>query len=933
MGVSNNRLVLISLVPGLLGLLVAISGQPSPTVQPFVATGEHADVLPPVDQRFAGTNTETPDFQRHVSPLLGRLGCNGRACHGSFQGQGGFRLSLFGYDFDTDHQALLEDGAWRVDLDDPAASMILTKPTDADFHEGGLRYEKNSWQYRLIENWIAGGGAEADDQQRLLSLDVTPTEVITSPEQRDQLQVVATWSNGTREDVTPLARFQSNDPEVAGITENGLVSGGSVGDTHVIVFYDNAVESVPVLNPVGQTLSTGETPFANPTRIDQLVIEKLNKLGIRPSELADDATFLRRASLDISGTLPSPEEIREFLADASPDKRTRKIDELLESPAYAAWWTTFLCDLTGNSSQQLNNVAYGNGAARGWYDWIYRRVEKNVPYDQIVSGLVMSVSRNEGESYTEYCQRMSADAADRSSEGFASGDSLPYYWMRREFREGDDRAISFAHAFLGVRLQCAQCHKHPFDQWTQDDFTQFSRFFTGVSISPPQRPARRSEAEEVAALFEAIGVDPKNTRGGNLRRTLTQAVRDGKTVPFPELVVNQPRRSRDDLAQAQRELREQIQQATTPEQKQKLRNRNRTRFYTDAILLGSDSVQLSDYADAREPALNWMLRDDNPYFAKAIVNRVWARYFGVGIVDPPDDLNLANPPSNGALLDYLASEFVANGYDLKWLHREITGSHIYQLSWQPNETNQNDRRNFSRALPRRLPAEVMYDAVTQATAASKRNKQFREQTAERAIAIPGTALPRGRGRAGNPAFALRIFGKSQRVSTCDCERSDETSLIQTVYLQNDRDIHTSLAQRDGWLGQLDQELGSQPLTNQERRQLVRQEERRRQLRVILTQLKNRGEDEKAAQTLEQVRRLEQNIAPLRQRARVFVRDTRPVDREALITEAWLRTLSRPPTDAEIERCQTYLAEERELANGMRGIMWSLLNTKEFIVNH
>lgn len=942
------------------------------------APAETEKTLPPVTSRFASETDEIPDFQRHVGPLLGRLGCNGRACHGSFQGQGGFQLTLFGYDFDADHKALTEDGSWRIDLKDPEESLILTKPTDADDHGGGIRFGATSWQYRLIRKWVEGGAKNFDEDQKLVSLQVTPTEIFTSENQVDQLRVVANWSNGIKEDVTPLVRFQSNDPQIAAVDENGAVTGGATGDTHLIVFYDNEVVNVPVISPVGKPTNQG-VPFHNPTRIDELVLDKLNKLGMRPSELTDDAAFLRRVSLDITGTLPSPDEIRSFLADENPNKRSEKIEQLLDSPAYAAWWTTFLCDLTGNNSQQLRNIDYRDLAPKGWYEWIYKRVAENTPYDEIVEGIVLSSSRLQGESLTAFSERMSADFKDGKATRFAEAPTMPYYWMRQGFRTGDTLAISFAHSFLGVRLQCAQCHKHPFDQWTKQDFTQFSRFFSGVSFSPPQRTVP-AEREELKAILAKLELDPE-LRGGQFRRKLSQAAARGKTVPFAELVVGPPRKSREELQAEQQAMKEKNQammeamqsemmqtemndemsgemqaggdastskpaKPLTKQQRRKLqrqqrearqraqRQRNRNRFYTDAILLGSDAVELKDFKDARLPAMNWLKHEDNPYFAKAIVNRIWAKYFGIGIVEPADDMNLANPPSNGPLLEYLADGFVENGYDLKWLHRQIANSHIYQLSWKPNETNQKDRRNFSRALPRRLPAEVIYDALDQATARTGVNEEFRNRLASRAIAIPGTVGGRGRGQRGDINFAMQIFGRSSRNNSCDCDRSAETSLTQTAFMLNDRHVHDRLAHKNSWIGGMRGQADRQTLNAEQRRKLGREEGRLAKLQDELRKAKDQKNQRRIRKLQQQVQKLDKRLEPLREQRKLQAsQQQQPFDVEQLVVEAWLRTVSRFPTEAELRRCVEYIESDENVLDGLTGVMWTLVNTKEFIVNH
>ncbi len=428
--------------------------------QPTAAESEEVEV----DAGAAGPAVETPDFQKHISPLLGRLGCNGRACHGSFQGQGGFQLSLFGYDFEADYQALLEEGAARVDLDDRLESLILTKPVDADMHDGGKRYEHGDWEYWVLRKWIEAG-APFDSQQvhQLERLEVTPSEInFTSEGQQQQLQAVAHWADGSAEDVTCLCRFQSNDSAIADVDGSGLVSAKEAGDTHIVVSYDNAVVPVLSLRPTSPHFGDQYPQVANRTDIDRLISQKLRKLGIIPSDVCSDEEFLRRASLDMTGTLPSPAEVVAFLEDTAADKRAKKIDELLTRPGYAAQWTTFLCDMTGNNEDQLRNfLPQQIKLADQWYQWIYQRVADNLPYDEIVEGIVTASSRLPDESYTEYCQAMSDICRDKTGEKFAERPGLVHFWARRNFRTAEERAIGFAYSFLGVRIQCASATSTP----------------------------------------------------------------------------------------------------------------------------------------------------------------------------------------------------------------------------------------------------------------------------------------------------------------------------------------------------------------------------------------------------------------------------------------------------------------------------------------
>ncbi len=365
-----------------------------------------ADVLPPASERFSrkAAAAAKPDFQRHVVPLLGRLGCNGRACHGSFQGRGGFRLSLFGYDFAMDHKSLTadassEDGS-RIDRGSPDDSLVLRKPTLRTDHEGGARFEEGSWEERLLARWIETGAGGTPRPKELRKLSVEPAEVVfAKPGTHSQLKVIAEWQDGLREDVTCLCRFRSNDESVVVVTQNGALKAAGRGDTHVVAFYDNGVVSVPTMTPVsGQTGERFPKQLAE-TPVDKLVNGKLRSLGLVPSTVCTDAEFLRRVSIDLTGTLPKPSEVESFLADRSPNKRLRKIDELLKRPTWAAMWANKLCDFTGcNPNQQAE---LGQNTAAQWYGWICRRRADGVCEGQIVAGRVLASLRRRGSRWDD----------------------------------------------------------------------------------------------------------------------------------------------------------------------------------------------------------------------------------------------------------------------------------------------------------------------------------------------------------------------------------------------------------------------------------------------------------------------------------------------------------------------------------------------------
>jgi len=738
--------------------------------------------LAPLRDRFAHPSSETletppPNFQRHIVPLLGRLGCNGRSCHGSFQGQGGFRLSMFGYDFKFDHEALLGGDPARVDRRKVDESLVLKKPSNEDDHDGGKRFALGSWEHRVLRSWIENGAPnDAHPLVKMQRLEVTPAEILFADVERKPvtLRVIAQWSDGSREDVTCLTRYSTNDDGVAQVDSDGVVRSLGKGSTHIIACYDSGVVAVPVLRPVSDRVGSSYPPVPTPTKIDELVVGKLRKLGIVQSETCTDAEFLRRASLDICGTLPTPDEVTAFLADPTEDKRTRKIEEFLARPEYALWWATKLCDFTGlNAPAQLGNTDFASLVGPQWYDWIERRVSENVGYNDLVRGIVMAVSVLPGETYEEYISRQTSYVRKQEPVDFAAQPWMPYFWFRANLSTADDRALGFAYTFLGVRLDCAQCHKHPFDQWSQQDFKDFTQFFDRVSRGI--HPDRAADKKAVEERLETAKLDTAAKR----RQTFLKWVAEGKPAVWSEIYI-----------------------ADMPAVSPKEDAKKASDFNRPLRLLGGREVVLKEGQDPREPVLEWMFEKDNPYFAKAFVNRVWAHYFGVGIVNPPDDANLGNPPSNRELLDYLASEFVAHGYDMRWLHREITTSRTYQLSWKANETNRDDERLFSRAIVRRLPAEVIGDALKQATAGTAiRRAATPKELRTRYIAQQAPAYERAL------EYSMLVFGKPIRKTNCDCERDPQPSLLQAVYLRNDADLRTIMHRKDSWLAQLSVAVG------------------------------------------------------------------------------------------------------------------------------
>ncbi len=897
------------------------------------------DIIAPASERFASKDaSETPNFQQHIVPLFSRLGCNGRACHGSFQGQGGFRLSLFGYDFKLDHEGLTKgdkdkNKEPRILVEEPEESLTLLKATLETPHRGGKRMDADSWQYNIFRNWIKAGGKSVDeDSPKFVKLEVTPSEIQFGKDgEQTQIKAVAVWSDGTREDVTPLCRFNSNDDLIAAIDSNGLVKSGQTGDTHIVVNYDAGVVPVPVIRPVSDKTGKKYPKVETPTKVDELVVQKLRKLGIVPSDVCDDHDFLRRASLDITGTLPAPQEIVDFVSNQDSDKRAKKIDELLERPGYVAWWTTKLCDFTGNNASFLNNVGGNLGgrdtATQQWYDWISKRVAANEPYDKLVEGIVVATSRKPDEGYTAYCERMCAIYGPKKEGSYAEAGGLTYYWGRQNFRQPEERVIGFAYTFLGLRIQCAQCHKHPFDQWTQDDFNQFKGFFQGINFGV--NPRDRSEQQAIMAKLE---IDTKKTNGGQLRGELANRAKKGDIVPVDELYTVKPQAAQNNRNKDKDNGKQNARQPAGPKAK----------------LLGGEVVSLMEHDDVRAPLMQWLRDPSNRFFARAFVNRVWATYFNVGIVNPADDMSLANAPSNAALLDYLSQGFIAHNFDMKWLHREITNSQTYQRSWKPNDTNRLDQKNFSHAIPRRLPAEIALDALKQATSSDTEIARLQTDLKGRAIAIAGT-----NGRAGNSngsiSFALTVFGRSTRETNCDCDRSAEASLLQTVYLQNDGQVLDLLNDKNGWVNSLAPHKAVRNEREEKRsdKSIADAKAARKNFEKSLEGNERELKKARKADNQEEVKEVEARIAELKAKIKKVQAgiEAKPeetpkpapvvvsLEPEDLVKAAYLRSLSRLPSDSEMETSKKFLTQSEDRLSGARDLLWALINTKEFIVNH
>lgn len=626
-------------------------------------------------------------FRNHVESVLSKTGCNGGACHGARAGQKGFRLTLFGFDLAADHSYLTRQARGRrVIPTDPGRSLILTKPTGMIPHKGGVRFEVGSLEYRVLAEWIAAGAPAADAEDPVIQrLEVLPQYSRQQPGVKQQLVVLAHFSDGHVEDVTRWAKYTSVNSSVAAVGTHGLVEVLGSGEGAIKVWYLNdnqlAFLSVPYVNQLSPEV------FAAAERrnfIDELVLKKLEALNLPASPTCDDSTFIRRLYLDATGTLPTSEETRQFLADPSPEKRVALIDRVLASPACVDYWAYKWSDLLLVSSKQLPA-----DAVQTYYTWVRERVAQNMPWDELARQVT-------------------------TATGSTTQNGATNFYALHESPE--EMAETISQAFLGLSINCAKCHNHPLEKWTNDQYYGMANLFARV----------RGKGARV--VFS-------ETRG--------ELIQPGTGRPQP------PRP------------------------------------------LDAEPVPFEDEQDRRIALAQWLTAPENPYFARAIANRVWANFLGVGLVERVDDLRVTNPASHEELLNAVANYLVEQKFDLRQLMRAILNSATYQRSSQSVAGNEPDGRFYSRYFPRRMRAEVLLDAIAQVTGVPSEFKDKPKGT--RALQLADSNIE---------SYFLSAFGRPQRVITCECERTDEPSITQVFHLYNGGTLNGKLQAKDNSIDQL-----------------------------------------------------------------------------------------------------------------------------------
>ncbi|MEM7456681.1 MAG: DUF1549 domain-containing protein [Planctomycetota bacterium] len=653
-------------------------------------------------------DVDVPSFRNDVLPVFSRLGCNSGACHGALAGKGGFRLSLHGYDPDSDWFNITRQARGRrLEVAEAQRSLILTKPTGTVNHKGGVHFDSESEEYQLIEQWIRHGAPGPDESDPLVDrVEIRPAESMVENGQERDLSVIAHFTDGSQRDVTHRAKFTSTDQTVARVDEDGVVSIVGSGEGAITAWYSSKIGVARVTSPFPGNVESNV--FANAEAgnfIDDLVLKQLERINVPPSPDSADHVFVRRVFLDAIGTLPTAEEVEEFLSDESPDRRAKLIDRLLERPEYVDYWSYIWSDIL-----LINGTRLRPRAVEAYYNWVRSRVEANTPWDEMVREVMT--------------------ARGSSVENGATN----FYALHQNPEEMAENA---SQAFLGLSIGCAKCHNHPLEKWTNDQYYAFASHFARVRA-------------------KGWGGDQRNGDG----------VRTVFLADSGELV--QPIRGEP--------------QPPTP--------------------LDGEPVGFDYPGDRREPLAQWMTSPDNPYFARAITNRIWEKLLGVGLVESVDDMRLTNPASNEELLDAAADYLVEHEFDLKELTRAILNSKTYQRSSEALEGNRDESRFYSRYYPKRLMAEVLLDAMSQVTdvptefnkiafpGADIRDTKFYPE-GTRAIQLYDSAVV---------SYFLRSFGRNTREIVCECQRSDEPSMVQVLHISNGDTLNNKIEKEENWLG-------------------------------------------------------------------------------------------------------------------------------------
>jgi hypothetical protein len=636
-----------------------------------VAFGGHA-VKAPVTVKDA-TADRPISFKLDVMPVFMRAGCNTGSCHGAARGKDGFRLSLFGFDPVGDHHRLTRELAYRrINLALPAESLLLEKTDGTVPHTGGKRYEQSSELYQTLLRWLeVGAPLDAGETPKVLAVELFPKQIVLEGAGATQQMIArAKYADGTDRDVTSLAVFLTNNDNSAAITPDGLVTAANRGEAFVMArFETHTVGSQALVLPKDLQYSPPGEPAVN--YVDELVNAKLQKLRILPSEKCSDEVFLRRVTIDITGVLPTEEEYLAFVADQDPAKRAKLVDRLLNRKEFSEIWAMKWAELlTIRTTPQVSTKS-----AFLYSSWLSTQIQENVPLNKTVQDLLGATGGTFKNPPTNYYQ--------------IETDTLK-------------TAENVAQVFMGIRTQCAQCHNHPFDRWTMDDYYSFAAFFSQIG---------RKTGEDYREIIVF------NSGGGEVAHPV-----GGRAMP-PKF-------------------------------------------------LGGPQPEVAG-KDRRQVLAAWLASPENPYFATSVANRVWDHFFGIGIVQPVDDVRISNPASNPELYQALGEKFTSYNYDFKQLVRDICNSNAYQRSTQRNASNETDELNFAHSRIRRIRAENLLDCISQVT--ETKDKFGGLPLGSRAVQIAD---------GGTSTYFLTTFGRSTRNTVCSCEVKTEPTLSQSLHMLN-----------------------------------------------------------------------------------------------------------------------------------------------------
>lgn len=734
----------------------------------------------------AASAGETVSFVNDVVPVLTRLGCNGGGCHGKAEGQNGFKLSLFGFEPDEDFVFLRDSAGRRLNFFSPKDSLLLLKATGSVPHAGG-RLTGPGGYYQILHDWIAQGARKSiPGEAKLKRIEITPAENVVKRGGSVRLQAIAYFDDGSKRDVTRLTVFKAEPAESISVGDEALVTVGQHPvNGSVMARYQGEVAVARVLVPLGEKV-TALPPVR--TFVDEHVFKQLKIMGLPSSPETDDATFLRRITIDLAGRLPTVEELKSFTADTSDKRYENLVDRLLASDDYAylfaSKWAAVLRNRGNPGDDRAGTLAF--------HQYIVKSLKENMPFDEFTRSILTAT----GEEVA----------------------SAPIVWYR-ELKDANSLAEDAAQLFLGQRVQCARCHHHPSERWSQSDYWGLAAFFsqTHVEMPVPKKPGM------------------KDAPAGVQRPTVT-VKEGGAMMPHP-----------------------------------------RTGGMVRAAGLGEPPASIPDKTDPRVVLAGWITNPRNPFYAKSLVNRYWKHFMGRGLVEPEDDMRATNPATHPELLDQLASHFVANKYDLKSVIRAICLSSTYRLSCEPNVHNATDRQHYARFLVRRMPAEVMYDAIDQVTL-SKPNFG-----SPRAVMIPDNRFE---------SYFLRAFGRPDGASACECERVNGHNLAQILHMFNSDELLTKIG------GPIVPDPVPEPSPSN----------------------KNKKPANNPIPKANPGARLDKIVA-----------DKRPHAEK--VADLYAIAFSRRPTEPELNELVAYIDRRQNDKAAYADILWAILNSTEFAFNH